>query len=247
MRSNQSILTALLCASLILPVSALAADGDVMIEQSGNPAPASGFNFQAGKLSLGIPNSERTVNIVSDSALVNLIRVHPDFGSGFLLRWKKSAGAADSAHWIVGVDQMVGSGGFSIIDRLNADARRLSIHQNGNVGIGTTNPTEKLAVNGAIRAKSVVVDSGWADYVFESDHELMTLESTKEYIREHKRLPGFPSASEVSSKGVDLAQANVMLLAKVEELTLHLIALNERIQELERNTIANTNRDTPRP
>ena len=37
---------------------------------------------------------------------------------------------------------------------------------NGNVGIGTSNPTNKLDVNGTVRAKEVKIETGWADFVF---------------------------------------------------------------------------------
>ena len=43
----------------------------------------------------------------------------------------------------------------------------------GNVGIGTTNPQSKLAVNGNITAKDVVVtNTGWPDYVFHPGYRL---------------------------------------------------------------------------
>lgn len=48
-----------------------------------------------------------------------------------------------------------------------AGAERLRITSNGNVGIGTNNPTVKLAVNGDIKAKRVkVTTTDWPDYVF---------------------------------------------------------------------------------
>lgn len=37
----------------------------------------------------------------------------------------------------------------------------------GNVGVGTTNPQYKLAVNGTLRAKKVIVtNAGWSDFLF---------------------------------------------------------------------------------
>ncbi|WP_299432232.1 hypothetical protein [uncultured Aquimarina sp.] len=42
---------------------------------------------------------------------------------------------------------------------LKTSAGSLGIHQNGNVGIGTTNPTEKLDVNGAIKSKSGIFEA----------------------------------------------------------------------------------------
>lgn len=71
----------------------------------------------------------------------------------------------------------------------------------GNVGIGTTSPTHELSVNGTIRAKEVIVDSGWADYVFAEDYRLAPLDEVAEHIKRHKRLPGIPSAAKVSEGG----------------------------------------------
>ncbi|MCW5981204.1 MAG: hypothetical protein KIT09_24185 [Bryobacteraceae bacterium] len=43
----------------------------------------------------------------------------------------------------------------------------MRITDSGNVGIGTGNPQYKLAVNGVISAKEVIVtNTGWPDYVF---------------------------------------------------------------------------------
>lgn len=76
---------------------------------------------------------------------------------------------------------------------------KLSIMDNGNVGIGTTSPQSKLAVNGQIRAKEVKVlaDITVPDYVFESNYKLRSLRETKTYIAENKHLPEIPSAAEI--------------------------------------------------
>jgi hypothetical protein len=34
------------------------------------------------------------------------------------------------------------------------------------IGIGTNNPQYKLDVNGTMRAKGIIVETGWADFVF---------------------------------------------------------------------------------
>lgn len=53
---------------------------------------------------------------------------------------------------------------------------KLRIASNGNVGIGTNNPDEKLAVNGTIHSKEVKVDmTSWSDYVFEPNYDLPSL------------------------------------------------------------------------
>ncbi|MFC3197300.1 hypothetical protein ACFOET_06720 [Parapedobacter deserti] len=104
---------------------------------------------------------------------------------------------------------------------------------NGNVGIGIDNPTDKLAVNGSIRAKEIKVETAnWPDYVFKKDYPLLPLEDVDAYIKENGRLPGIPAAAEVEANGVALAEMNRKLLEKVEELTLYLIELNESNRQI---------------
>lgn len=104
---------------------------------------------------------------------------------------------------------------------------------NGNVGIGTDSPVNKLEVNGTIRYKEVKVEvNNWPDYVFEPNYELRTLEETEEYIEENKHLPEIPSAKEIEANGVELGEMNRLLLMKIEELTLHQIELLKEVQLL---------------
>jgi hypothetical protein len=57
----------------------------------------------------------------------------------------------------------------------------------------------------------------------------------EQYIAQNNHLPGTPSAKEVQdSGGIDLGQMNAKLLEKIEELTLYIIALNKKIESLER-------------
>jgi hypothetical protein len=103
----------------------------------------------------------------------------------------------------------------------------------GNVGIGTMNPTSKLSVNGTVQAKEVVVNTGWADYVFAPAYRLKPLSEVATYIRQNHHLPEIPSEAEVRDKGVGLGEMQSKLLAKIEELTLHMIQEHERNDRLE--------------
>jgi len=107
---------------------------------------------------------------------------------------------------------------------------------NGNVGIGTTNPQAKLAVNGTVLAKEVKVknDISVPDYVFEPDYDLPALDEIEAYIKEHKHLPEIPSAKDIEMEGLNLAEMNLLLLKKVEELTLHLIQQEKKIGSQDR-------------
>ena len=100
----------------------------------------------------------------------------------------------------------------------------IDIAPTGNVGIGTRTPTNKLEVNGTIRAKEVIVEAtGWSDYVFAPDYRLASLSEVEAHIVANGHLPGVPSAAEVAAQGVSVGDMQAMLMAKVEELTLYVI------------------------
>lgn len=104
---------------------------------------------------------------------------------------------------------------------------RLRVDSGGNVGIGTTNPTQKLAVNGTIRAKEVIVDTAWSDYVFEENYKLKALSEVEAFVKAEKHLPEIPSAQEVAEHGVSMGEMQSKMLAKIEELTLYMIELKK--------------------
>ncbi|HEY9155745.1 MAG TPA: hypothetical protein VIM69_11480 [Opitutaceae bacterium] len=123
----------------------------------------------------------------------------------------------------------------------DANGNAQVVFANGNVGIGTSSPTQKLAVNGSIRAKEVIVDTSWSDYVFAPGYRLPPLSEVESLIKTEKHLPGIPSSKDIAEKGVTVGEMEAKLLAKIEELTLHQIEqekeitrLRARLGELER-------------
>jgi hypothetical protein len=142
-----------------------------------------------------------------------------------------------------------GSGlGFMRYDAVNPCAGgicdlSLFLHDNGNVGVGTINPSEKLSVNGNIRAKKVIVSqTGWADYVFDSSYTLKPIEDVATYIQENKHLPDMPTATEVAINGLDLGEIIKQQQAKIEELTLYLIKMNKEKKALQDELLQQLNR-----
>lgn len=106
--------------------------------------------------------------------------------------------------------------------------------QNGNVGIGTTIPDQKLTVKGKIHAEEVIVDLNVpvADYVFKPNYKLMPLPEVEQFVKANSHLPEIPSATEITKNGLSVGEMQNKLLQKVEELTLYVIEQQKQIELL---------------
>jgi len=89
--------------------------------------------------------------------------------------------------------------------------------------------------NGEVFARKYTTTLGAIpDYVFDPSYKLMSLNELKTYITTNKHLPNIPSAKEYEERGeLDLGELNRKLLEKVEELTLYILQLEERMKTLE--------------
>jgi len=92
----------------------------------------------------------------------------------------------------------------------------------------------RLEDSGQLRARHIKVDmSTWADHVFGENYVLMPLREVESYIQSNHKLPGIPSESELDEKGLDLGEMQKLQMQKIEELTLHVIQMSKRVEELE--------------
>jgi len=121
-------------------------------------------------------------------------------------------------------------GGFLILGTNGQD--RVTIDTYGNVGIGKTNPTEKLEVNGKIRTSEVLITlDNWKDCVFYDNYNLMPLPELEVYINQNKHLPDVLSEKEILETGLPAGEMSKMQMQKIEELTLYIIQLNKIVQK----------------
>lgn len=71
------------------------------------------------------------------------------------------------------------------------------------------------------------------DYVFANDYKLKSLLEVEEYIKQNSHLPEIPSATEIEKNVLMLAEMNLSLLKKMEEMTLYIIEQNKKMVDLE--------------
>lgn len=127
-----------------------------------------------------------------------------------------------------------GSENNNIIFQNNAEAEMMRISKDGNVGIGTSTPSQKLEVVGTVKATSFVSSaSSFPDYVFDEDYKLITLGNLNAFVKEHRHLPNMPSEKEVVENGLDMTEVVIKSVENIENIYLHLIQLNEKLEALE--------------
>jgi hypothetical protein len=178
-------------------------------------------NLNSGYVGIGTttPNAMLQINSAVER---NSFRIYKTTSTtNYLSIWQGSGG--------VGIDP-IGTGKLYLGYDQTTDT-----YVNGKLGIGTTQPDYPLTVNGSVHAKEVRVDLNVPapDYVFENEYKLASLDEIKSYIDQNKHLPEVPSAKEMEKNGVQLGEMNMLLLKKIEELTLHIIKQEERIKKLE--------------
>ena len=213
-----------------------------------------GKSYFDGNVGIGTGNPSEKLEIntegVSNISLSNSADVMGVLGA---IKFKM-AGSETSR---IESERVVASGRMSDLKFMTGGSAGISekmrIRNDGNIGVGTTKPTEKLAVNGTVLAKKIRVSqsaSDWPDYVFDSSYQLPSLEFVSTFIQSNKHLPDMPPASVIEKEGQDLGEVQKLLLKKMEEMTLYMIdiskeneRLKSRIEELETKSLKakNTN------
>ncbi len=179
------------------------------------------------------------VGIGTDSPATNskmTLQVDNDFNTGLTIRNPTSSAVFQA--YVGGPANgntiSLGTPGNMPLALYTNSANRLFITSNGNIGIGTDSPANKLSVNGTIRSREVIVETiGWPDYVFSDTYTLPKLSDVENHILKYKHLPNIPKATDVENNGLELGEMQKKMMEKIEELTLYIIEQNKRIEEME--------------
>lgn len=184
------------------------------------------INENNGNIGIGtLPSSTNKLDVYGTVSMTGF-RLFGNTHEGFVLTSDANG---------VGTWEPASGGGSSIWSKNSSN----EAYYMGNVGIGTKNPgAYKLAINGKIRAKEVRVETNWSDFVFEDDYKLMPLPELEKHIKENKHLPGIPTGKEVQKDGIEVGKIQAKLLEKVEELTLYVIELEKKNEELQKRICA---------
>lgn len=181
--------------------------------------------FETGSNKLYIENSDATVPLIGADLVTKQVGINVAPGTYAL----NIGGTLNATTLFVGGQPYKGTQWLTSGNNIN--------YTTGSVAIGTAViPSDfKLAVGGTVLAEEIVVklQSNWPDYVFSPRYKLRSLESLERYVDRHRHLPDVPEASRVEKEGLSLGEMNAILLKQVEELTLQIIALDEKLTSLE--------------
>ena len=183
------------------------------------------MTFKDGKLGVGstVPNSKFEVGVQHDYDQDEEMRIGSYYQNKF---------------YGLGLNYRIGSTGApsNHIVSFNGGIRHtVMTFLNQNVLIGKTsqqNSDYKLDVSGPIRANEIKVNLSGADFVFEQDYRLRSLEEVEMFISKNKHLPEIAPANEMEKDGASLGELNTKLLQKIEELTLYMIEQNKKTNKL---------------
>jgi len=198
---------------------------------------------RTGKVSIGTTEKYGNLNI---SKSLSLVPENENYSSLDFHSFYISHGVRDVSFSItsatVGIPDASGMPIIKPALYIGSVVDKTFVLHNNKIGIGTdflnyANSNDyRLFVKDGIRTEKVKVDiaanNGWADYVFEPDYKLMPIEEVERFIKQNGHLPEVPTTAEAITNGIELKEMNILLLKKVEELTLYSIQQHKELEEL---------------
>jgi hypothetical protein len=129
---------------------------------------------------------------------------------------------------------------FDFILKAN-DTARVVLAANGRIFFGNgrivsshVHANSFMQVDGKLACKELVIvdPHKWSDFVFSPGYVLRPLREVELFYKKFKRLPDIPSETEVMKNGINAAEMDALLLQKIEELTLYIVEIHKRHEEL---------------
>jgi hypothetical protein len=123
----------------------------------------------------------------------------------------------------------------SIYDRFGNKA--FNVFEDGRVSIGPRAAQNYwFSVNGNMICEEVRVRlvANWPDYVFHQNYKLKSFDELRGFISLNQHLPNIPKAAEIEKNGMELGDMQKRMMEKIEELTLYILQLEERLKAIEK-------------
>jgi hypothetical protein len=130
----------------------------------------------------------------------------------------------------------------------------MSLNADGKLSLRGTAPTNsiftiydatdddvvKIGTDGVIWSTelNVALKGEFPDYVFSDDYKLLSMSDMRDFIQLNRHLPGVPSAEYVKANGLNVGEMQRIQMEKIEENTLYILQLEERLQKLEEQNAA---------
>ncbi len=191
-----------------------------------------GVTFVGSNSRIGIGTDNPTSNLHITSGISPTLRLEQNATSGFTPQTWDVAG--DDAHFFVRDVTNSANQPFKIAP--NAPTNTVVLSANGNVGLGIQAPNAALEVAGDVMASGSFISNGTTlsvpDFVFSPDYQLLPIAELASFVADHRHLPDVPSGREIHANGLDVTKMQIVLLEKVEELTLYTIQQQQTIDQL---------------
>ena len=205
-------------------------NGSKLIFRIMNNAPADALVINAdGDIGMGVQNADGSVHIKRGNST-----------PATLLLEQTAALSNVGAKWEVKVNQNTGRLTFKNLNATNGPNGNAptpfkfsptAVENLLRVGVAADNVVD-IAGDLVISGNCTEMNGACADYVFEDDYELRSLEELAHFIEQNKHLPNIPSADAMTKNGVSVGHISGRLLEKIEELTLYTLQQHETINTL---------------
>lgn len=119
----------------------------------------------------------------------------------------------------------------NLVIGVNGGALQLDATQ---IAIGAVIPAAsgyKLTVTGKVICEELKVQlqGAWPDYVFQEKYNLMPMDELRNFINSNNHLPNIPAAAAIEKNGMEVGEMQRKMMEKIEELTLYILQLEEKI------------------